>query len=141
MREAVGIEESLGNESINVRMKIEVLAEGVEGEKKGGKPFGLINLQGSADVGVRLFPACCWCPTRTLISDGISCERAKLWGRLSVSLPHAKTRRRKWGEEEGQNCGTGYLFLSESKLRGRLPVTGYLCFTSPPTLSARRCRA
>ena len=25
--------------------------------------------------------------------------------------------------------------------RGRLPVTGYLCFTSPPTHFARRCRA
>jgi hypothetical protein len=33
------------------------------------------------------------------------------------------------------------IYFSESKLRGKLPVTGYLCLTSPPTHSVRRCRA
>ena len=44
---AVSIEESLGNESMKVRMKVEVLDEGVEGEKEGGKPFGL--MEGGAE--------------------------------------------------------------------------------------------
>ena len=33
------------------------------------------------------------------------------------------------------------LIGQRAKLWGRLPVTGYLCFTSPPTHSALRCRA
>ncbi len=41
MPDAVGIEESFGHESMKMRMKIEVFAEGVEGEIVGGKPFGL----------------------------------------------------------------------------------------------------
>ena len=50
MPDAVGIEESFGDESMNVRMKIEVFAEGVEGEKEGGKPFGLME-SGAENLG------------------------------------------------------------------------------------------
>jgi len=48
---AVGIEQTVGDESMNVRMKIEVFAKGMEGENKGRNTFGKIEgeLEGLGD--------------------------------------------------------------------------------------------
>ena len=68
-------------------------------------------------------------------------QRAKLRGRLSVSLPWGKTMGQAiYFSEKGKTMGQA-IYFSESKLWGKLPVTGYLCFTSPLSHSARRCRA